>query len=127
MKLFVKDRFYLLNLLPHKPVDYKTYNLKKELVKQVQLSEEDNDKYQIKQDEETGSISWNPQIDQENPIELEITKDLAKYLNEACEGASEKEFTDDVWEFVERVFNECAQLVDNSKAIPNAPLQKPQP
>lgn len=52
MKLFVKDRFYLLNLLPQKPVDYKTYNLKKELVKQVQLSEEDNEKYQIKQDEE---------------------------------------------------------------------------
>ena len=40
MKLFVKDRFYLLNLLPQKPVDYKTYNLKKELVKQVQLSED---------------------------------------------------------------------------------------
>lgn len=81
------------------------------MVKQVSLSEEDNEKFQIKQDEKTGSISWNPKIDQENPIELELTKDLAKYLNEACEGASEKEFTDDVWEFIERVFNECAPLL----------------
>lgn len=111
MKFYVKDRLYMLGLLPQKAVNYKTYQMKKALLSKLQLSDEDKERYEIKQDEKTGSVTWNPQTDIENPLEIELTEDLANYLHGACEDVSEKDFTDDVWELIERVFDECAPLV----------------
>lgn len=112
MKLYIKDRIYLLSILPQKAINYQTFSLKKELQKQITLTEEDKGKYKIEtNDDESKSVTWDFQYDQENPLELTLTKDLANYLKEACESVSENEYTDDVWDLIERIFEECAQVL----------------
>ena len=47
MKLYIKDRIYLLNILPQKAISYKTFSIKKELINKISISEEDKEKYKI--------------------------------------------------------------------------------
>lgn len=115
MKLYVKDRFYFLSILPQKAVNYKTYNLKKELIKRLAFTDEDKEKYQIETTTKEGqgeSLNWNIETDQANPIEIELTEDLAKYLKDACESIAENEYSDDVWDLIERIFEECATILN---------------
>lgn len=114
MKLHIKDRIYLLSILPQKAVNYKTFNLKKELGKNLELTKEDHEKYKIVTDEETNSINWDPALDLKEPLDLSITPELAEYLKNACESISENEYTDDVWNLVERIFEECSKVLDCS-------------
>lgn len=112
MKLYIKDRIYLLSILPQKAINYKTFILKKDLINKISITEEDKKNYEIvASDGENNSVKWNFQYDQEHPIDLTMTEDLANYLKEACESISDNEYTDDVWGLIERIFEECAHVV----------------
>lgn len=112
MKLYIKDRIYLLSILPQKAINYKTFILKKDLINKISITEEDKKNYEIvTSDGENNSVKWNFQYDQDHPIELTLTEDLANFLNEACESVSDNEYTDDVWDLIERIFEECAHVV----------------
>lgn len=112
MKLYLKDRIYLLSILPQKAINYKTFSLKKELINKISITEEDKENYEIVTNGiENNSVNWNSQYDQDHPIDLTITEDLAKYLKEACESLSDNEYTDDVWDLIERIFEECAHVL----------------
>lgn len=112
MKLYLKDRIYLLSILPQKAINYKTFSLKKELINKISITEEDKENYEIVTNGiENNSVNWNSQYDQDHPIDLTITKDLANYLKEACESLSDNEYTDDVWDLIERIFEECAHVL----------------
>lgn len=112
MKLYLKERIYLLNILPQKAVSYKTFSIKKELIQKLSISEEDKEKYKIvANDDEAKSISWDYKYDQEHPLELTFNEDLANYLKDTCESILENEYTDDIWNLIERIFEECAQIV----------------
>lgn len=112
MKLYIKDRIYLLNILPQKVISYKTFSIKKELINKISISEEDKEKYKIETgDDENKTVKWDYKYDQENPLELSLTEDLANYLKTACESVSENEYTDDIWNLIERIFDECALIL----------------
>lgn len=112
MELFIKDRIYLLSILPQKAVNYKTFSVKKDLINKISITEEDRKNYSIvTNDDESKSVTWDYKYDQDNPLELTLTEDLANYLKDACESISDKEYTDDVWDLIERLFEECAQVL----------------
>lgn len=103
MQLYIKDRLYIMQILPAQNtlLDFK---LKKDLLKKIGLSEQDEKEYNITLEKENGRVVWDVEKDKANPIEVEFTDSETKYLLSACEQVADNVFPDEVWETIDRLY-----------------------
>lgn len=104
MELNIKDRIYIPQLLPAQN-SFMGFNMKREIIKKVVLTEDDKATYNIQEDKEHGRITWDVQKDLEIPLMVEFTKDEINYLKTSCEKMAEAPYPDDFWVTVEKIYN----------------------
>lgn len=102
MELTIKDRLYLPTFLPQKG-NFKQFNLKKEVLRKIAVSDAERKEINLHENEESKRIEWD--VEKETPLHVEFTEDELKYLQEACEKISDEELPDDMWSTVERVYD----------------------
>lgn len=102
MELTIKDRLYLPTFLPQKG-NFKQFNLKKEILHRISISEDERKEINLHENEESKRIEWD--VEKETPLHVEFTEEELKYLQEACEKISDEELPDDMWSTVERIYN----------------------
>lgn len=102
MELTIKDRLYLPTFLPQKG-NFKQFNLKKEILRKISISDDERKEVNLHENEESKRIEWD--VEKEKTLQVEFAEDELKYLQEACERISDEELPDDMWSTVERVYN----------------------
>lgn len=102
MELTIKDRLYLPTFLPQKG-NFRQFNLKKEVLRKISISEDERKEIELHENEENKRIEWD--VEKETPLHVEFTEDEMKYLQEACEKISDEELPDDMWSTVERIYD----------------------
>lgn len=104
MNLHIKDRLYIPQLLPAQN-SFMEYNLKREIVKKVALTEKDKEEYLIVEDAQAGKVTWDFAKDMENPLIVDFSKQELDYLKKSCESLVESAYPDDLWVTVEKIYN----------------------
>ena len=104
MELHIKDRIYIPQLLPAQN-SFMEYNLKREIIKKVALTETDKKEYSIEEDQKAGKITWNSKKDFEQPLIVDFSKQEIDYLKKSCESLAETVYPDDLWVTVEKIYN----------------------
>ena len=94
MELHIKDRIYIPQMLPQQN-NFMGFNLKREIIKTVGLTEAVKETYNNEEDTKNSRITW------------DITKDELNYLKNACETPAEANYPDDFWMTVEKIYNEA--------------------
>jgi hypothetical protein len=102
MELSIKDRLYIPALLP-KEGNFKEFNLKKEALRKIELSEEEREKVGLRENAETRRIEWD--MDKEKPLIVEFTGQEMAYLKQACERIADERLPDEMWDSVEKIYN----------------------
>ena len=59
------------------------YNLKREIIKKVALTEKDKDEYAIVEDQQASKVTWDSKKDME-PLVVEFSKQEIDYLKKSC-------------------------------------------
>lgn len=108
MELFIKDRLFFSRLLPECK-SFLEFNLKKNLLQKIGITEEDKSKYEIVQDEATGTIRWNPKTDSENPLKIELSADELALIKRGIESLDGQPLPDDLWVTAERIWNAASK------------------
>ncbi len=104
MKLNIKDRIYIPQLLPVKN-SFMGFNLKSSIINKVLITEADRKDYSIVEDPEHGKVTWDSQKDLEQPLDVDFTPQELNYLKEACEALKDAAYPDDLWLIVEKIYN----------------------
>ena len=104
MELHIKDRIYIPQILPAQN-SFMDYNLKREIIKKVALTESDKAEYNIVEDTKEGKITWDSKKDIEQPLIADFSKQEIDYLKKACESLSESAYPDEFWATVEKIYN----------------------
>ena len=104
MELFIKDRFYIPQMLPPQG-KYREFNLKRGIIEKIAITEKDREKYAIKEQQQDGRIEWDPKIDLENPLSVDFSKEELDYLKTSCENLVETAYPDEFWITVEKIYN----------------------
>ena len=73
MELNINDRIYIPQLLPAQN-SFMEYNLKREIIKKVALTEKDKDEYVIVEDQQAGRVTLDSKKDMEQPLVVEFSK-----------------------------------------------------
>ena len=102
MELSIKDRLYLPTFLPAKG-NFKDFNLKKEILRKIAISEEERKEINFRENQEDTRLEWD--VEKETPLIVAFSKDEKEYLRRACEKISDEELPDDMWATVEAVYN----------------------
>ncbi|MEG0646447.1 MAG: RNA-binding protein [Bacteroides sp.] len=102
MELTIKDRLYIPAFLP-KEGNFKQFNLKKEILRKVEISENERTNVGLTENAETKRIEWD--VEKETPLHVDFSADEMSYLKEACEHISDEQLPDDMWLSVERLYN----------------------
>ncbi len=105
MKLYIKDRLYFPQILPEKN-SFLEFNMKKDMLSRIFIKDEEKEKFNIQENPENNSITWDPKIDKENPLVIEFTKQEMAYIKRGIEMISTTALPDDFWVFIERIYNE---------------------
>ena len=84
MELLIKDRIFFARLLPECK-NFLEFNLKRNILKKVEITEADKEKYEITQNNETGTIKWNPKTDSENPLVVDFSADELALIKRGIE------------------------------------------
>lgn len=105
MELTVKDRLYIPALLP-KEGNFKQFNLKKEIVRKIEISGSERSEINLREDTETKRIEWD--VEKEVALQVEFSGDEADYLKQVCEKISDESLPDDMWATVEKIFDGLA-------------------
>ena len=79
MELHIKDRIYIPQLLPAQN-SFMEYNLKREIIKKVALTEKDKEEYAIVEDAQVGKVTWDSKKDMEQPLVVDFSKQEIDYL-----------------------------------------------
>lgn len=108
MNLHIKDRIYISQMFPQQN-NFMGFNLKREIIKKVGLTEADKETYNIEEDTKSSRITWDIQKDREMPLAVEFSKDELNYLKTACESLAEANYPDDFWMIVEKIYNEAQE------------------
>ena len=101
MELHIKDRIYIPQLLPAQN-SFMEYNLKREIIKKVALTETDKEEYAIVEDAQAGKVTWDSKKDMEQPLVVDFSKQEIDYLKKSCEALAEAAHPDDLWATVRR-------------------------
>lgn len=104
MKLHIKDRLYFPAILPETG-SFLEFNMKREILKRVSITEEERKKFNLQENKDEKSITWDPELDRENPVEVEFSKEELAYIKKGIESISSTAYPDEFWVFVEKVFN----------------------
>ncbi|MBO6254677.1 MAG: RNA-binding protein [Bacteroidaceae bacterium] len=105
MELYIKDRIYIPQLLPQQTKSFMDFNVKREILKKVTLTEKDKETYSIEEDVENRKITWNAEKDQQEPLVVEFTNEEVTMLKRSCEQLAETAYPDDFWLTVEKIYN----------------------
>lgn len=103
MELHILDRIYIPAILPSEN-NFTDFNLKRNIIKKVALTEEDAAKYEITENAEERQTKWNPVTDRENPLIVDFTTEELAYLKSACEKLADKPAPDNLWATVEKIY-----------------------
>lgn len=107
MELHIKERLVIPVIFPQKGT-LKDFSTKKGILKKILLTDEDIEKYSIKQGPESEgsvSMSWDIDKDLKEPLKVDLSSDELEYINKCCEDMSDSVMSDDVWEVVNRIYN----------------------
>lgn len=105
MDLHIKDRLIIPTIFPSQG-NFMDYNVKKAILNKIALAEKDKETYSIVEKKEEGRIEWDLTKDIQIPLAVEFTADEVAYMRKACENMADKTMPDDVWQVVERLYNE---------------------
>ena len=106
MKLYVKDRIILMQVIPSDlELTFSEFVAKKELMRKVVIDEEARARFNITSDEKTGMVKWDVEKDMSEPLEITVSDTMASLLRTIIEGLAEKKFGDSVWDTLERVYD----------------------
>jgi hypothetical protein len=96
VKLHLKERIYLGNILPgeNSLVDYQ---LKKAIIEKVTITEEEKKEFDFVVREDGTGADWNGQKDFENGKIFNFTDAEAEYIMKGVQAASEGTHPDDYW------------------------------
>lgn len=103
MELHILDRIYIPAILPGEN-NFTDFNLKRNIIKKVAITEEDVAKYEIKEAPEEQKTKWNPVTDRDNPLVVDFTSEELAYLKSACEKLADKPAPDNLWATVEKIY-----------------------
>jgi hypothetical protein len=104
MELNIKDRIYIPQLLPANN-SFIEYNLKREIIKKVAITEKDKEEYSIIEDAQAGEITWNSEKDFMQPLVVDFTKQEIDFLKKSCEALTDSVYPDELWVVVEKIYN----------------------
>lgn len=107
MKLSIKDRLYLPLFLPERG-NFKQFNLKKEILRRIVISEGERTEINLHENEDSKRIEWD--VAKELPLHTEFSKEELEYLQSACEKISDQDFPDDMWGTVERIYDALQEV-----------------
>ncbi|MEG0455120.1 MAG: RNA-binding protein [Bacteroides sp.] len=102
MELSIKDRLYIPAFLP-KEGNFKQFNLKKEILRKIEISDDERTNVGLTENAETKRIEWD--VEKETALHIDFSADEMSYLKEACEHISDEQLPDDMWLSVERLYN----------------------
>lgn len=102
MELTIKDRLYIPAFLP-KEGNFKNFNLKKEILRKIEISEVERDTVGLKENQDTKRIEWD--TDKDIPLMVEFSPEEMEYLKQSCEKISDEQLPDDMWSSVEKIYN----------------------
>lgn len=68
------------------------------------ITQEDTEKYNIKEDVENKRTTWDINADRENPLVVDFTREELAYLKAACEKLAETPAPDNLWTTVEKIY-----------------------
>ena len=108
MELTIKDRLYLPSFLPARG-NFKEFNIKKEILRKIAIGDEEREEIGLHENAGDKRIEWD--VEQEKPLQVELSNEEAEYLRKACERISDEELPDDMWATVERVFDLCQETL----------------
>ena len=106
MELLIKDRLYIPALLP-KEGNFKQFNLKKEILRKIEISEDERKNIGLTENQETKRIEWD--VEKDIPLEVDFSTEEMNYLKESCERISDEQLPDDMWGCVEKIYNVLQQ------------------
>nr|DAI00572.1 MAG TPA: hypothetical protein [Caudoviricetes sp.] len=102
MELLIKDRLYIPAFLP-KEGTFKQFNLKKEILHKIEITENERKEVGLTENQETKRIEWD--VTKDIPLTVEFSTDEMNYLKESCEKISDQQLPDDMWSAVEKIYN----------------------
>ena len=102
MELSIKDILYIAGFLP-KENNFKQFNIKKEILKKIEISEEERATVNLRQNTENNRIEWDTEKDV--PLMVDFTTEEIEYMKSACEKISDEQLPDDMWATVEKVYD----------------------
>jgi hypothetical protein len=102
MDLQIKDRLYIPALFP-KEGNFKQFNLKKDILHKIEISEKERGDAELKENAESRRIEWNTEKDA--PREFGFSGEELGYLKQCCEKISDEALPDDMWATVEKIYN----------------------
>lgn len=73
MELHIKDRIYIPQLLLAQN-SFMEYNLKREIIKKLALTEKNIEEYAIVEDAQTVKVKWDSKKDMEQPLMVDFSK-----------------------------------------------------
>lgn len=107
VKLHVKERLYLMNILPQEN-SLVNYQLKKGLIQKIEVSEKEKEELSFQVNEKTKDITWDAQKDFENPTEFDFNDQERQYVRDAIEKLSDGSHPDEFWLIVTNVYDKMA-------------------
>lgn len=108
MELLIKDRIFFAKLLPECK-SFLEYNLKRNLLKKIEITEADKEKYEISQDAESGTIRWNPKTDSENPLVVDFSTDELALIKRGIEAIDGQPLPDELWQTAEKIWDAASK------------------
>lgn len=105
MELSIKDRLYIPVFLP-KEGNFKQFNLKKEILKKIEISDTGRNEVNLRENEETKRIEWD--IEKETPLHADFSADEMEYLKMVCEKVSDENLPDDMWLSISKIYDSIA-------------------
>ena len=104
MKLNIKDRLYIPQLLPANG-NFSEFALKRAILSKVGITAEDKEKFQIKEISEENRIVWDSEKDFQEPLEVDFTTQELDFIRKGCEALIDIPKPDDFWLTVEKLYN----------------------
>lgn len=102
MELQIKDRLYIPAILS-KQGNFREFNLKKEILRRIEISDSERQELELKENQETKRIEWN--VEKDVPLNMEFSSQELEYLKQACERISDEQLPDDMWSTVAKIYD----------------------
>ena len=77
MELTIKDRLYIPAILP-KEGNFRSYNLKKDILRKIEISEVEREEVGLKENQESKRIEWD--VEKDVPLQKEFSADELDFL-----------------------------------------------